>query len=286
MKWRALLLLAGALTTTSTSASPVNPLEEEEDAYICKELPDDTLRPVTFFAAKVASKSSPSTDELFVRWPHESASSAAARFCREHKIGVNIPDGFESDHVTNADACVEIVSHELRPDVPPAPSNSWQAKLGSLYEEKKTQLTLSSQMAIATALRRYRAGALPLPPRLLQFGAGHDSVLQCAAATLGLASPGSAVFVEDNVEWTNVVRGELAAFLAANNLPPDSCRVVVAKAGTRRADWIDWLGRSEELADAYLSQIFQTTTPTTPREHTDTPPQMPYPPHQSSTSWW
>ena len=200
MKWRAALsLLAGALTTMSTSASPVLPPEEEEEDHRCKALPDDALRPVAFFATQVASPSQSIIDELFVRWPHESASSAAARFCREHKIGVDVPDDFESDQVTNVDACVAIVASELRPDVPPAPSDSWRAKLGALYEETKTQLTLSSQMAIATALRRHRADTSRPPPRLLQFGAGHDSVLQCAAATIGLASPGSAVFVEDNV---------------------------------------------------------------------------------------
>ena len=94
-------------------------------------------------------------------------------------------------------------------------------------------------------------------PRVLCFGSGHDSVLQCAAATIGVSGPpGYALFVEEDEAWAGVVREELAAFLTSHGLPLDRCEVRVIHTPTHRAHWIDWLGRHEALATATARRIF------------------------------
>ena len=61
----------------------------------------------------------------------------------------------------------------------------------------------------------FHASALQLSkdgPRVLVFGAGLDSVLQCAAATSRREAPGTAVFVEEDVAPLGGNRTSFGAF--------------------------------------------------------------------------
>jgi len=217
--------------------------------FDCGALEEDALRPVASvdidltrpFEAEVLR-------ETCVRWPHESARDAARRFCAENHIDDAYHSAGFRSAATDGDACARTLAERLSPEIAAAPPGSWAARVGGAYEEA-TQLSLGAQMAMAAAIRV--AGPAP---HALSFGCGFDSVLLCAAATLGRR--GSMIFVEEDLEWAGVVRARLAAFLAANGLPPGACAVRTIATATRRAHWVDWLGRDGALANGTIAQIF------------------------------
>ena len=211
-------------------------------------LPPEVIMPVA--SVEIAVHWADATQVVTsLRWPHESAAEAAQRFCAEHKIHhESVPEEFRSA-ATDEAQCARELSARLRPDVEAAAAETFAGFLGSLYDAR-TQLALGAQMAIAAAIRR--SGPRP---RVLAFGAGHDSRLVCAAAADG-GVRGSVMFVEEDAAWADVVRAELAELARDRGLPNDACEVVVTATPTRRAHWVEYLGYDAELAAETVARLW------------------------------
>jgi hypothetical protein len=194
-----------------------------------------------------------------VRWSHESARQAAARFCEKisddkeahERVARALKEGnpiaYRENRLVKNEECEERVAEELKPNLD---VEDGVASFISAQYANGTQLALGAQLAVASAIRR---SWVPTR-RVLVFGAGRDSRMVCAAATTG-APRGRAVFVEDDGEWAALVRADLKAYLMAQNLPEDSCVVKDVTYNTHRAHWAEWLGRGPELAERVLGQI-------------------------------
>ena len=223
----------------------------------CANLPKQDLAPVATTDIILGKPTGFRTVHA-VRWSHETARQAAARFCEKisddkeahERVARALQEGnpiaYRENRLVKNEECEDRVAEELQPGV--AVVDGVASFIASQYANG-TQLAVGAQLAVAAAIRR---SWVPTR-RVLVFGAGRDSRMVCAAATTG--QRGRAVFVEDSPEWAALVRADLKAYLHAQNLSEDSCVVKDVTYNTHRAHWAEWLGRGPELAERVLGQI-------------------------------
>ena len=224
---------------------------------LCADVPKQDLAPVATTDIILGKPTGFRTVHA-VRWSHETARQAAARFCEKisddkeahERVARALQEGnpiaYRENRLVKNEECEDRVAEELQPGTEPV---AGVASFISSQYANGTQLAVGAQLAVAAAIRR----SWVQTRRVIVFGAGRDSRMVCAAATTG--QRGRAVFVEDDGAWAALVRADLKEYLLAQNLPEDSCVVKDVTYNTHRAHWAEWLGRGPELAERVLDQI-------------------------------